>query len=1370
MNRRIVFFILISILPLSWDIYAQPPAYQFRHLDVNDGLTDNQVTCFFKDAKGFLWIGTSSGLNRFDGYTIRTFVNDAENPFSISHNSILNLFQLPDSRLGVMTASGLNIYDDQTERFLTDVSSFYDRYNIAEGALLDIKVDLRGNSWFIHPSSGISKYDKEKNKTVHLRRSGSPQSISTDSVSDFTSTAQGDWIIHRNGTLEKLAEDNNDYKVVYQSHHLRTINGGTAVNYKLFADRDGDLWIFSGDDALGLYFFNYKNRSLRHFHQGSVGPALNANLVSNVTQGDDGLIWVGTDHGGINLINKKDFSIQYILNKPEEEKSISQNTIRTLYKDDEGIIWLGTFKKGVSYYHENLIRFPLYQHYPLATTGLPFADVNRFAEDEHGNLWIGTNGGGLIYFDRINNSYKQFLHDPAKPESISSNVIVSLFIDHKQQLWIGSYFGGLDMYDGRIFTHYKHDLKNPGSISDQNVWEIYEDSKNRLWVGTMHGGLDLLDRNTGTFSHYNIDEINSVKSNYIAAITEDRNGNLWIGTNEGVDMLDQRTGRFFHFGSNPKEHGYLSDNYVLDIKEDPKGRIWVATKNGLNLFDDATKKFRTFNLKNGLPHNTVIAMLTTEKEGIWVSTANGISNVLVTGDKDSLSLQFRNYDESDGLQGRQFNENAALRTSKGELIFGGANGFNVFYPEKLGVNRNPPNVLLTGLQLYNRTVQPGEEVNGSVLLTRSLEETDEVTLPPDQNVFSIEFVAINFFNPEKNRYRYMLKGSHAEWLQADSKSRKVTFTNLNPGEYTFLVQASNNDGFWNKDGASVKITILPPFWKTRTAFLLYVFCITAGLLVTRKLIQQRERGKFDREQERKEAIRMHELDMMKIKFFTNVSHEFRTPLTLILTPLDKMLAQAKEPEQEQQYRLIQRNAKRLLNLVNQLLDFRKLEIQELKLNPSEGDIIKFIEDTVFSFSDLSEKKDIKLTFESSLPSHETLFDQDKLEKILFNLLSNAFKFTPDHGAVSVSVDIAHTAGSTILEIRVRDTGIGIEPNKIDKIFDRFFQNELPKSLVNQGSGIGLSITKEFVKIHGGTITVESDPGAGTCFIVRLPVIELPHHQEVEAVSEIPAATTGEGKPRLPVLLLVEDNEDFRFYLKDNLRSQYKIVEARNGVEGWKMTLEVAPDIIVSDIMMPEMNGIELCKKIKSDTRVSHTPVILLTARSAEEQELEGFESGANDYITKPFNFEILISRIRNLVQQREKLHKKFAGQIGVKASELTITSLDEKFIQKAIACVEQHISDPEFSVEDLAHELGISRAHFYKKVMTLTGKSPLEFMRMIRLQQAAQLLKKSQLTVAEIAYKVGFNSPKNFARYFRHEYKVLPSVFASDSKKEGSAP
>jgi DNA-binding response OmpR family regulator/two-component sensor histidine kinase len=492
-----------------------------------------------------------------------------------------------------------------------------------------------------------------------------------------------------------------------------------------------------------------------------------------------------------------------------------------------------------------------------------------------------------------------------------------------------------------------------------------------------------------------------------------------------------------------------------------------------------------------------------------------------------------------------------------------------------------------------------------------------------------------------------------------------------------------------------------------------------------------------------------------------------------------MLKGANDGELKKQYLMIHRNARRLLNLVNQLLDFRRLEVQEVKLNQSEGDIVAFVQEVANSFTDLSEKKNIAFSFHSDMESLETMFDKDKLEKILFNLLSNAFKFTPPQGRVEVSMSLLEKTEEQTkwVAVRVKDSGIGIPPEKQEKIFERFFQNELPASMVNQGSGIGLSITKEFVKLHGGIITVESEVNVGSCFNVLIPFIELKadgHQMEIvhELVAEDtvhPLSENGHPTAKIPTLLLVEDNEDFRFYLKDNLKQTYQIIEARNGKEGWQLALKHLPDLVVSDIMMPEMDGIELCKKIKSTQIISHTPVILLTARTNEEQKMQGFEIGADDYITKPFNFEILQSRIKNLIHQREIFHKDFRKQIEVKATDIKITSMDEKLIQNAIKFVEDKISDADFSVEDLSRELGMSRVHLYKKLLSLTGKAPLEFIRTIRLQRAAQLLEKSQLTISEVAYKVGFNSPKYFAKYFKDEYGMLPSAFLQSKKKESSS-
>jgi signal transduction histidine kinase/DNA-binding response OmpR family regulator len=763
-------------------------------------------------------------------------------------------------------------------------------------------------------------------------------------------------------------------------------------------------------------------------------------------------------------------------------------------------------------------------------------------------------------------------------------------------------------------------------------------------------------------------------------------------------------------------------------------------------------------------------MLEDTAGNLWFSTPNGLTQMII---KNSFSsgVTFRNYTEADGLQSKLFNDNAALKTRAGELIFGGPHGFNIFRPEEIALNNRKPKVILSDFQLFNKSIRPLEHIDGHIILDKSVVEQPSIVLPSSKNVFSIEFGVLNFIQPENNIYRYKLEGFNDRWLEADSKSRKVTFTNLNAGDYIFRVIAANNDGVWNEEGASLKIKVLPPFWKSDTAVVLYIWGVVVFLLVIRRIIQERERMKYAVEQERERAIRARELDDMKTRFFTNVSHEFRTPLSLILSPLETLIVQTHDKEQKRYFELMRRNGKRLLNLVNQLLDFRKLEVYDIKLHPVQGDIIAFIRDTVWSFSDLSVKKNIRLQFSSPITSLQTAFDHDKLEKILFNLLSNAFKFTLAHGEVSVSLNLSEGGQEKFLEIKVADTGIGISPENKEQIFERFFQNDLPRTIANQGSGIGLSIAKEFVQIHRGTIQVDSEPGKGTCFTIRLPLAEIGRVSKqtslditmIEPPNEVTVSqhTVSNNKP---VVLLVEDNDDFRFYLKDNLKREYYILEAETGEEGWNKILSNQPDVVVSDIMMPGISGVELCLKLKTHEKLGHTPIILLTARAADSDRLEGIESGADDYIEKPFNFQILESRIRNLISQREHLKQALTKKLGIHITELNVTSRDEQFLQKIVDVIEKNVSNPELNVEDLCQQLGVSRSVFYKKVHALTGMSPMEFTRHIRMQHAAQLLEKSQLSISQVAYQVGFNNPRYFAKYFKEVYRVLPSEYASGKR------
>ena len=1411
--------------------WAQYNLYRFSRLDISQGLSHNEINSFVKDEKGFLWIATMSGLNRYDGYQFKIFRHDLRDTSSLSDDYIEKILEGPEHKLWAFTRNGVNIYDPMTEKFDRNGRDYLGAIHIPHGELVgfitDIQKDSLGNFWFVSDSTGIYKYNpSDKSTTRFFHRDGDLSSLYSNFITSIALDPSGDWwIVYKDGMMEKMSGATE--RVISRTAALKETSREDSLNYKAYTDRQGDLWFYGVGSSKGVFYYNNATGTAMHIDKGPGKTDLNNNLVDGIIQDDKGLIWIATDHGGINLLDKKDFSISKIMNSGDDNKSISQNSINTIYKDRDGIVWIGTFKKGVSYHHADLMKFPLYRHQLPDAKNLNYDDVNKFVEDPKGNLWIGTNGGGLLYFNRQTGRFSQYLHNSADPNSLSNDVIVSLCLDHEQKLWIGTYFGGLDCFDGKTFRHYRHNENDTGSIADDRIWDILEDSRHRLWVGTFSQGLDLFDRKRDAFTHYKPFSPHSVTSGYITGLMEDSKGNIWISTAYGVDVLKKASGEFQHYGhdSNHPTTSLSNDN-TFSSMEDSRGLIWVATREGLDLFDPLTGHFTTFRKEDGLPDNTIMYILEDNNHTLWLSTHDGLSNASVILESASRHVicRFRNYDESDGLQGREFNANAAFCTRKGEMIFGGAYGFNIFDPQRISHDPKNQILTLTDLQVFNKPVNIGEKKNGHTILPESISETSGITLKYNENVFSIEFAALDFSDPEKVKYAYMLEGFNKQWLIANDKTRTAVFTNLDPGDYIFKVKTADNKGGWNPQELSLNIKILPPFWKTPLAYILYFLLLAGTLFLARRMTLQRARMRFAIEQEREEAHRLHELDMMKIRFFTNVSHEFRTPLSLILTPMDKIIRDTENPARRGQFQLIHRNARRLLNMVNQLLDFRKLEEQELKLNLNPGDMLKFIRELSFSFADMAEKKNIDFSFHAAEQNLHTVFDQDKLERIVFNLLSNAFKFTPERGHIRVEVNLLHGPDSHengILQLVVKDTGIGIEKEKQEKIFERFFQNEIPGSMVNQGSGIGLAITREFVKLHKGSIYVESEPGKGSSFIVLLPAPPapeatltippdgsfsnasasspslsnasvsgtspdsfsgiIPHsssyddpyepsatgeHDWSGTPSDTPSLPNGPARTKKPAILLVEDNEDFRFYLKDNLREYFTIIEASNGKEGWQRTLGSHPDLVVSDISMPEMNGIDLCRKIRGDKRTSFVPVILLTALIGEEQQLKGLETGASDYMTKPFNFGILLSKIRNLLAQQETARKTWQKQVDASPVKVKVDSPDEKFVRQTLIIIEKNISNSDFSVEEMSRELFVSRVALYKRILALTGKTPIEFIRSIRLKRAAQLLEKSRFTVAEIAYECGFNNPKYFSRYFKAEFGMLPSTYQARKRQE----
>jgi signal transduction histidine kinase/ligand-binding sensor domain-containing protein/CheY-like chemotaxis protein/methylphosphotriester-DNA--protein-cysteine methyltransferase len=1378
MKCKILLLNLILVFTTSI-LSAQNNQFQFSHLDINNGLSHNDVTCIFKDSKGFMWFGTLSGLNRYDSYNFKIFKHSVSDTTSLDDDYIVSINEGPEHKLWIETRNGFNIYDPATEKFSHDIRGYLHSISV-ERFVSTVKKDHSGNFWFLHLNWGVFKYDPVSRKTTHLLHTASDdKSICFNAVSDLAQDSKGNfWLTYRSGMLERL--DPATLKVTYRSNLFSKLPPELNASYKIFIDNQDDIWVFVPGYSAGVYYVNVKKAIFKHIDKGNDQAHLNTNVVSSVIQDDKNRIWIATDHGGINLLDKQSFKIQYLLNREDDSKTIGQNSITLMYRDNTGIIWVGTYKKGVGYYHENIIKFPLYTHHlsdPVSDPmSLSFSDINNFAEDKLGNIWIGTNGGGLIYFDRKKGTFKTYLHNASNINSLCNNVVVCLYLDHDQKLWIGTYFGGLDCFDGETFKHYKHNDALPGSISDDRICAITEDMEHHLFVGTLSGGFNVLDTKTQIFSHYiNTLQENAIHSNYVSKLLIDKIGNLWVVTSYGVDVLVKKTQRFIHYVHDDKNPNSLINNNTNNIMQDSEGLIWIGTREGLSIFNYKTGKFFNITKEDGLPDNAVIDIQEYDKNNIWVSTPNGLSNIIVDRAQKELKFHFINYNETEGLQGREFTENSSLRTREGELLFGGGNGFNIFKPSNIHSNKNAPNLIFTDFEVFNKSIGVGDKLNGRTILPKSINELKSVSLKYNANVFSIEFAALNYFNPDKVKYQYMMEGFDKGWINADNKIRKATYTNLDAGDYTLKVRATNNEYWNNNKELALKINILPPFWKTTWAYLLYILLIIGALFYTRRRGIEKLRAQFSIEKEREEAHRMHELDLMKIKFFTNVSHEFRTPLSLIMAPVDKILKQTGEPEIHRQLLLVNRNAKRLLNLVNQLLDFRKMEYQELKLHEKKGEIIGFIKELSYAFTDIADQKNINFIFDTEIEEFYTSFDHDKIERILFNLLSNAYKFTPEGGQVSLLINLINKNGFSDkrLEIRIIDTGIGIAEDKREKIFEPFFQNDIPGSMLNQGSGIGLSITKEFVKLHHGEIFVESEFNEGSCFTILLPVKELDKNifadkplvldHSSEFLPDSAQQKNGfhkEGRDiKKPTILLVEDNDDFRFYIKDNLKATFNIIEAENGKKGWQKALAQHPNLIVSDISMPEMNGIDLCLKIKNDTRTSHIPVILLTALVGEDQQLKGLETGASDYLTKPFNFEILQSKIRNILSQQEYMRKTYRKQVEANPTELHVDSPDELFIKKVLLLIDNNISNPNFSVEELSGEVFVSRYTLYKKILSMTGKTPNELVRSMRLKRAAQLLETGHLTISQICHKVGFKSQKYFVKTFKTEFNTIPSKY-----------
>lgn len=1343
--------------------YSQDQALQFRRFDINDGLSSNQIKTIFKDSKGYIWIGTTHGLNRFDGHTNKVFLKIKNDSTSLHDNVINAIYESFDGKLWIDTPSNISIYNPKTGKFSTTDSLFNKNIPLPRSGYSTMFTDSKNNFWLIHGQNGIYCYDPNTD-SVYLAQPGNHlmhyniESVSVDKHGKF-------WLINSKPAIEVF--DPNQFEVIKQYTNELNVIPPSQNQYNIHIDSAYNAWIYITQEDKGAFCFDTKTGKITRYHSQSKTNFISHNNVSALTSDKQGNILLGSDHGGLNVINKETGKINIYENIYGNSNSLSQNSITSILADDKNIVWIGTYKKGINFTHPELFNFEKYKLNPLRKNWLCSEDINTFAEDKDGNLWIGTNGSGLMFFNRNKKQFTCYTHNPNNTNSLSSDVIVDLCFDHNNTLWIGTYTGGLNSFDGKNFKRYTHNLQNKQAVLSNNVWAIFEDSDSILWIGSLGEGLAVFDRKTQTFRKIINPNDSLTASEFIMSICEDKNHTIWMATSYGVNSYNKQTKQFKRYLHNNSENS-LSSNSTLDVYADSQNNIWVATLEGINILNQKTQNIRTLSIENGLPDNVALTILESNDNNIWTATPRGLANIIIQkANTDSVVYRIKNYDEKDGLHGIEFNEHAALKTKNGDLIFGGSDGFSIFKPENLLTDIHNYEIFLSELKVNNRIVEPGNEINNRVILKNTLAYTNKITLHHSHKTFSITFASINYLNPDKIIYHYTLEGFNSEWLSNTANHPEITYTNLNPGNYILKAYSSDIENMSKSETLSLQITVLPPFWRTKLAYSIYLINFILIIFYTLLLVIRRERNKFALQQERTEATRQHEMDMLKLKFFTNISHEFRTPLTLIISPIERLIKNTSDAHTHQQLKLINRNAKRLLNLVNQLLDFRKLEVQGLTLDLTQNELVSFCRDTVESFSDMAETRNIQLSFESNVESIYAWFDYDKIEKIIFNLLSNAFKFTSENGNIAFKLSLTSKNNKQGVNIEVKDSGIGIPLEKQNIIFERFVQNIPAGKQTTQGSGIGLSLTREFTQMHKGSIHVKSEPGKGSLFIIDLPleneseINKMPDNAQknnINKSSEQKQILTN-NKNKLSKILLVEDNPDIRFYLKDNLKTEYRIYEAQNGEKAWELIPDLLPDLIVSDIMMPQMDGIELCKLIKSDKRTSHIPVILLTARTSDQHKYEGLETGADDYITKPFNFEILKLRIAKLIEQRINARKQFQKNFELVPSEIQITSLDEKFLGKVKELTEQNMHEPDFSVEKLSREIGISRAHLYNKLSSLTGKTPIEYIRIMRIRRAAQLLEKSQLTVMEVAYKIGFNDPRYFTKHFKSEYKMTPTQY-----------
>ena len=1348
--KKIVIYLFFLCLGMHSAFSETPEQITFSYISINEGLSQSTVFSIDQDKRGNMWFATYDGVNKYDGYAFTVYQHNEDDP-----NSIAN-----------------------------DISRI-------------VKTDSQGRVW-IGTRDGLSRYDEEKDIFQNFFYEKNGKHLQVNGIEEISpeqlliSTPEG--LIMFDIKESKFRDDS------FSTAMHKTI---ASTLYR----QDDQIYIGTSTD--GLYTYSITQKTFE-----KVIPILGTKQIQAILQQSPTRIWVATEGAGLFLINPKTKEIKNYLHSPSNPKSISSNYIRSLAMDSQNRLWIGTFN-DLNIYHEGTDSFASYSSNPVENGSLSQRSVRSIFMDSQGGMWLGTYFGGLNYYHPIRNRFKNIRNIPYK-NSLSDNVVSCIVEDKDKNLWIGTNDGGLNLYNPitQRFTSYTlQEDESARGIGSNNIKAVYVDEKKSLvYIGTHAGGLSILHRNSGQVENFNQRNSQLVNEN-VYAILPDGEGNLWLGTlsalvrfnpeqrsfttiekeKDGTPVVSKQITTLFRdshkrlwIGGEEglsvfKQEGLdiqkasilpvsnVTKLFTNCIYEASNGVIWVGTREGFYCFNEKDKQIKRYNTTNGLPNNVVYGILEDSFGRLWLSTNRGISCFNPETEK------FRNFTESDGLQSNQFNTASYCRTSVGQMYFGGINGITTFRPELLLDNPYTPPVVITKLQLFNKVVRPDDETG---IMTKNISETKSITLKSWQTAFSIEFVVSNYISGQHNTFAYKLEGYDKEWYYL-TDSRTVSYSNLPQGTYQFLVKAANSDGKWNPIPTALEIIVLPIWYKTWWALLIFFATFAGFITFVFRFFWMRKSMEAQLEIERRDKEHQEEINQMKMRFFINISHELRTPLTLILTPLQEIINKISDRWTRNQLEYIQRNANRLLHLVNQLMDYRRAELGVFELKAKKGNAHQLIQDNFLFYDKLARHKKITYTLHSELEDKEVLFDANYLELIVNNLLSNAFKYT--ESGQSITVTLKEENGWLLLQ--VSDTGIGIPINKQGKIFERFYQIESE----HVGSGIGLSLVQRLIELHHGRIELDSEENKGSTFSVYLPQdlsvykpSELASNNEQNEEEQVYSTNSKAmyfidtekvenesvepGDKKRGTILIVEDNNEIRRYLNNGLADLFNTLEAGNGEEALEKLKDNEVDVIVTDVMMPVMDGIKLCKNVKQNIRTCHIPVIILSAKTDIKDQMEGLQMGADDYIPKPFSLAILTTKIQNMMRTRRRMLDKYAKSLEVEPEKITFNAMDEALLKRAMAIVEKNMDNIEFSTDEFAREMNMSRSNLHLKLKAITGESTIDFIRKIRFNEAAKLLKDGRYTVAEVSTMVGFNTPSYFATSFKKYFGCLPTEYIKKSK------